>query len=122
MNITENLSYAFVLFERQLNLIKQIGNIDLKETSYKDTLIISRKVLSTNKIYMERKKPIHNQKDSGWYIGAFDEDGSADPHDYICIYTYQLIDICEKAIDLLQLLIGTLAIIDIVDFNNHKLI
>jgi len=127
-NITDDLTYALSLFERQMNIVKKIKNVEVVETSYNHTLTISQKALSQNKIYMERQEPIGNGRDSGWYIGSFDDEVSSNPNDYLCIYTYQLIDICEKAIDLLQLPIGILAIIeghtiiDVVDKNNQKLL
>lgn len=125
-NITDDLSYALDIFLRQASILNKINEKSPKDTSYSDTMIISKKALSVTQRFMLRQE--NNGKDSGWYLGALDEEESDQKEDYIKIYTYQLIDICEKVIDLLQLPVGTLAIIDndiiksVVDENDHQII
>lgn len=122
-NMTDDLSYALDIFLRQANILNKINEKSLKDTSYNDTMIISKKALNDSQRFMLRQE--NNGKDSDWYLGSINEEKSE--QEYIKIYTYQLIDICEKVIDILQLPVGTLAIIDndmiksIVDANDHQI-
>lgn len=125
-NMTEDLSLAIEIFSKQIKLV-QDAKIEPLDTNLKNTLIISKTALKSTNKYMQRMKPT-NERDSGWYIGALNDENSNNPNDFHCIYTYQLLNIEKKLLNLLQFPVGTLAIIkegkiiDVVDSNNKKLL
>lgn len=124
---TDDLNLALNYFNRQANIINltKIKN-QVTDTYYDDDMIISKQSLKSNKLYMLREQ--RKDKDCGWYLGAVGEEKTNNPSDYMKIKTYRLKDICDVAIDVLQLPAGTLAIIennkiiDLVDKNNNKLL
>ena len=121
------MNLALNYFNRQANIINltKIKN-QVTDTYYDDDMIISKQSLKSNKLYMLREQ--RKDKDCGWYLGAVGEEKTNNPSDYMKIKTYRLKDICDVAIDVLQLPAGTLAIIennkiiDLVDKNNNKLL
>lgn len=127
-SFTDDLSNAFNYFQRQTGIINQtkISSNLVIDTYFDEDMIISKKSLNNKKLYMLREEK--NGNDCGWYLGVIGEEKTNNPNDYVKIKTYRLKDICDVAIDVLQLPVGTLVIIDnnkiidIVDKNNNKLI
>lgn len=124
---TDDLNLALKYFYRQANIINLTKTKDqVADTYYDDDMIISKQALKSSKLYMLREE--RKDKDCGWYLGAVGEEKTNNPSDYVKIKTYRLKDICDVAIDVLQLPEGTLAIIendkifDLVDKNNNKLL
>lgn len=124
---TDDLNLALNYFNRQANIINLTKTKDqVTDTYYDDDMIISKQSLKSSKLYMLREE--RKDKDCGWYLGAVGEEKTNNPSDYVKIKTYRLKDICDVAIDVLQLPEGTLAIIendkifDLVDKNNNKLL
>ena len=124
---TDDLTLVLNYFNRQANIINLTKTKDqVTDTYYDDDMIISKQSLKSSKLYMLREE--RKDKDCGWYLGAVGEEKTNNPSDYVKIKTYRLKDICDVAIDVLQLPVGTLAIIennkiiDLVDKNNNKLL
>ena len=126
-SFTDDLSNTFNYFQRQIDIINQtkISSNLVIDTYFDEDMIISKQSLNNKKLYMLREEKSGN--DCGWYLGAVGEQKTNNPDDYVKIKTYRLKDICDVAIDVLQLPVGTLVIIDnnkiidIVDKNNNKL-
>ncbi len=123
---TDDLNLALNYFNRQANIINLTKTMNqVTDTYYDDDMIISKQSLKSSKLYMLREE--RKDKDCGWYLGAVGEEKTNNPSDYVKIKAYRLKDICDVAIDVLQLPVGTLAIIennkiiDLVDKNNNKL-
>lgn len=131
---TDDLSISFNYFLRQSDIInKTRTNNEVINTFFDDYMVISKRLynnkqlLNDKKLYMIREEL--KEKDCGWYLGIVGEKPNPNnPDEYIKIRTYQLKDICDIAINVLQLPVGTLVIIDnnkiidIVDKDNNKLI
>ena len=124
---TDDLNLALNYFNRQANIINLTKTKDqVTDTYYDDDMIISKPSLKSSKLYMLREE--RKDKDCGSYLGAVGEEKTNNPSDYVKIKTYRLKDICDVAIDVLQLPVGTLAIIennkiiDLVDKINNKLL
>lgn len=90
-------------------------------------MIIRKSVLHEEDIYLEHQEATR-ENDSGWYMGSVCDAKSEDAQDYMQIYTYQLLSICEEALSLLHLPIGTLALfkqgklVEVVDSLNTKIL
>ena len=125
---TDDLSVSLNYLFRQSDIINKtkINGNQILDTYFDEDMIISKQALNNKKQYMLREEK--NGNDCGWYLGAVGEQKTNNPDDYVKIKTYKLKDICDIAIDVLQLPVGTLVIIDnnkivdIVDKDNNKLI
>ena len=124
---TDNLTNSFNYFTRQANIINKTKTQNqVINTYFDEDMIISKQTLNNKKLYMLREEK--NNNDCGWYLGVIGEEKTNNPNDYVKIKTYRLKDICDIAIDVLQLPVGTLVIFDnnkiiyIVDKDNNKLI
>lgn len=125
---TDDLSVSLNYLFRQSDIINKtkINGNQILDTYFDEDMIISKQTLNNKKLYMLREEK--NGNDCGWYLGVVGEQKTNNPDDYVKIKTYRLKDICDVAIDVLQLPVGTLIIIDnnkiidIVDKNNNKLI
>lgn len=124
---TEDLSLFFAAFYIQCRALELADLPTTIPVSFADGIVARKSALKARKVYLQRCQPT-GKGDSGWYLGTVGEGRSEDPGDYQKIYAYELILYCQGAIQLLQLPMGTLAVledgklIEAVDEKNRKIL
>ncbi|MBQ7774992.1 MAG: hypothetical protein IJ379_03640 [Lachnospiraceae bacterium] len=124
-NTCEDLSLALTIFHKQSMVLEKTKAAPV-ETSFQDTMIAHKAAIRAEHVYMQRSQP--EGYDSGWYLGPVEGDASENPEDYVRFYTYQLLAFCSAGLDVLQLPVGTLAVIkngalvEVVNEQNEKIL
>ena len=113
--------------KEQLLITKKIRIISDELITFKDTLLVKKSALGSNNLYFEKQSK-KEKNDSGWYMGNLDDmEKSDNPSDYEMLPLYKLLSFCPKAISILNLPLGTIAIIKnneivgICDSNNEEI-
>lgn len=125
-DFTEDLTQALDIMRNQLLITKKTGLISDEIISFQDTMLVKKSALTSKELYFE-KQQLKQENDSGWYMGSLkDTEKSDNPDDYTVIKLYELLNICPQALAILNLPVGTLAIIKnneivgISDSNNNE--
>lgn len=125
-DFTEDLTQALDIMRNQLLITKKTGLISDEIISFQDTMLVKKSALNSKELYLE-KQQLKQENDSGWYMGSLnDTEKSDNPDDYTVIKLYELLNICPQALAILNLPVGTLAIIKnneivgISDSNNNE--
>lgn len=125
-DFTEDLTQALDIMRNQLLITKKTGLISNEIISFQDTILVRKSALTSKELYFE-KQQLKQENDSGWYMGNLkDTEKSDNPDDYTVIKLYELLNICPQALAILNLPVGTLAIIKnneivgISDSNNNE--
>lgn len=125
-DFTEDLTQALDIMRNQLLITKKTGLISDEIISFQDTMLVKKSALTSKELYLE-KQQLKQENDSGWYMGSLnDTEKSDNPDDYTVIKLYELLNICPQALAILNLPVGTLAIIKnneivgISDSNNNE--
>lgn len=125
-NLTEDLTLSLKIMKEQLLITKKTGLVSDEIITFQDTLLVKKSALNCINVYFEKKYKKENN-DSGWYMGNLDDTKpSNNINDYETIPLYKLLSICPKAISIMNLPVGTIAIIKdneiigICDSNNNE--
>jgi len=125
-DITEDLSLPLSIMKDQLLITKKTGLISDEVITFQDTLLVKKTSLTSPNVYFEKQQPKEGN-DSGWYMGNLDDtEKSNNPEDYEMMILYKLLTVCPKALSILNLPVGSLAIIKnneivgISDSNNNE--
>lgn len=113
---TENLTTSLIVQNMQMEAV-QVAKVKPENCTFKDTVLVLKKALDSNDVYMHRKD-VTKDGDSGWYYGLLD-DPDEENHvlaDFENVPTYKFIAICPEAMRVFQLPVGTVAV-----FNDKKL-
>lgn len=111
-DFTEDLTLSLDIMKEQLMITQRTGLISHDVITFQDTLLVRKSALTSDRLYFEKQQEKEDH-DSGWYMGSLDDqDQSHDPHDYTSIFLYQLLILCPKALSILNLPVGTIAIIE----------
>lgn len=126
-DVTDDLTLSLNILKEQLLMVKKTGMVSDDTTSFQDTVLVRKTALNSKNLYFLRQDN-KNGKYSGWYMGDLNDSESSDnTNDYQNIYEYELLSLCPKAISIMNLPIGTLAVIadneivSIVDADNNEL-
>ena len=104
-------STAKVILKDHLEISRRTGLSSDELITFQDTFVAKKIALSSDAVYLEKQQAVENG-DSGWYMGdANDVEQSDDPDDYITLPLYKLLSYCPKAVSVLSLPVGTIAII-----------
>lgn len=110
-DFTDDLTLALNIMKNQLCITKKTGMISAKTISFQDTILAKKTALKSENVYFEKQDEKTNN-DSGWYLGSLDDsDQSNDPEDYTMIIAYELLNICPAGISVLNLPVGSMAVI-----------
>lgn len=95
---TEDLTLALWVQLEQSEFLRKI-DVDGLSTKFSDKIILTKGVLETEKIYLQRNSDVE-KGDSGWYIGPVEDRSSAELY---ALYAYQLLNIRPEIIRVLAL-------------------
>lgn len=96
--VTEDLTIALWTQLEQVHFLRKL-NIEGLSIKFSDKIILSKGVLELENIYLQRKGNVE-QEDSGWFIGAVEEDDNTELY---AMYAYQLLKIRPELIQVLAL-------------------
>lgn len=108
---TEDITTALMVQNMQIEAI-QVSKSQPMATTFKDTVLVLKEAMNAEDIYLNRSEP-EKEGDSGWYFGLLD-DPNEDTHssdDYIVVPSYQFLKIRPAVLRLLQMPVGTVAVI-----------
>ncbi len=80
--------------------------------SFQDKIIVSKGALDLPSLYMERKAPVPEKHDSGWYIGERDFGRTKPASELEAIFAYQLLRYRPHLLDMLTLPSGYLVFVN----------
>ena len=110
-DLTEDLTLSLNILKDHLEISRRTGLSSDELITFQDTFVAKKIALSSDAVYLEKQQAVENG-DSGWYMGdANDVEQSDDPDDYITLPLYKLLSYCPKAVSVLSLPVGTIAII-----------
>ncbi len=125
-DLTNDLTLSLNIMRDQLEICKKTGLMAKELITFQDTFMAKKSAVGSDNLYFEKQCEI-NDGDSGWYMGdPADEDVSEEPDDYETFPLYKLLEICPKAISLLSLPVGSIALVkngeitNICDENNKE--
>lgn len=126
-DVTDDLTLSLNILKEQLLVVKKTCAVSDDTTSFQDTVLVRKTALNSKNLYFLRQDD-KNGKISGWYMGDLnDSENSDDPNDYQTVYEYELLSLCPKAVSIMNLPVGTLAVIadneivSIVDSDNNEM-
>lgn len=125
-DVSDDLSPALTFFQRQLDAVAAAG-VQAVDTTFQHTLLARKSALEAETVYLVRERAPEGS-DSGWFCAAMGDQKSDNPEDYVKLFTYQLVNFCPGAIDVIQFPVGAIAVyeggrlVEAVDRNNHKLL
>jgi len=97
---TEDLTLALWVQLEQVHFLRKL-NINNGETvRFSDKVVVAKNILEVDSIYLQRSSDCE-QGDSGWYIGAVNEED--DTEELETFYAYQLLKIRPSLIQVLAL-------------------
>ena len=97
---TEDLTLALWAQLEQVHFLRKL-NINNGETvRFSDKVVVAKNILEVDSIYLQRSSDCE-QGDSGWYIGAVNEED--DTEELEAFYAYQLLKIRPSLIQVLAL-------------------
>ncbi|CAK8585117.1 immunity protein Imm33 domain-containing protein [Priestia megaterium] len=97
---TEDLTLALWVQLEQVHFLRKL-NINNGETvRFSDKVVVAKNILEVDSIYLQRSSNCE-QGDSGWYIGAVNEED--DTEELEAFYAYQLLKIRPSLIQVLAL-------------------
>lgn len=108
---TDDATDALMIQNMQIEAI-QTAKVEPKATTFKDTVLVLKEAIQANEVYLNRSEP-EKEGDSGWYLGLLN-DPNEDNHssdDYIIVKSYELMKICMEALRVMQMPVGTVAVI-----------
>lgn len=123
----DNATTSLVVQNMQVEAI-QVSQSKPEATTCMDTVLVLKAAKGAKDVYMSRSDVTKNG-DSGWYFGLLD-DPDEDNHsadEYERIPSYQLFGFCTEALRVLQMPVGTVAVIHdneitaMVDANDQPL-
>lgn len=123
----EDLSLTLSIFACQCIIMNETKAPASPTVTFQDRMVIKKTAVKASRVYLQRQRAA-KQGDSGWYLGTIGESRSDDLGDYKSIETYRLLFICRGALQLLQLPVGTVAVleggklVEAVDGENRKLL
>ena len=112
LDITNDLTIALWIQLEQASLLNKL-KIEGEMISFQDKIVCAKGVLDLDNIYLERIAN-YEKGDSGWYIGAIDEDNSG--NELEAYYAYQMIKLRPSIIQVLALQSGYMTV-----FEKNKL-
>ncbi len=108
---TDNVTVSLLVQNMQVEGIKVAG-LKPENCTFKDTILVLKKAVNQEDIYLSRTEAA-NKGDSGWYFGLLN-DPDEDKHtsdEYEKVPTYQLLNFRSEALRVLQMPVGTVAVI-----------
>ncbi len=127
VNRTDNVTSSLVVQNMQMEAI-QVSKSKPEPCTCHDTILVLKEAMAAEDVYLNRTAAAKDG-DSGWYFGMTD-DPNEDNHaldDYLKLPTYKLMDFCPEALRVLQMPVGTVAVIQnkeltaLVDANDKPL-
>ena len=107
----DNCTTSLVVQNMQVEMI-QVSQSKPEPTTCMDTVLVLKAAKGAKDVYLNRSDSAKNG-DSGWYFGLL-EDPDEDKHEadeYERIPSYQLFGFCTEALRVLQMPVGTVAVI-----------
>ncbi len=115
-NKTDNVTVSLLVQNMQIETV-QTAKVQPEATTFKDTVLVLKEAMQAKEVYLNRADKTKNG-DSGWYFGLLndpnEENHTAD--DYEKMPSYQLLNFRSEALRILQMPVGTVAVI-----NENKL-
>lgn len=109
--LTDDLTLSLNIMRDQMEICRRTGLMSNELITFQDTFMAKKSALDSDNLYFEKQSEL-NDGDSGWYMGdPTDEELSEDPEDYESLPLYALLKICPKALSVLNLPVGAIALI-----------
>lgn len=108
---TDNCTASLIVQNMQMECV-QISKSKPEACSSRDTVLVLKEAMNAEDVYLNRTDAAKDG-DSGWYFGLMD-DPNEEKHssdDYIKLPSYKFMDFCPEALRVLQMPIGTVAVI-----------
>ncbi len=124
---SDNVTVSLLVQNMQMEAVQK-SNSKPEAVTFKDTVLVLKEAINAKEVYLSRTEPTKNG-DSGWYFGLLndpnEENHSSD--EYEKIPSYQFLNFRTEALRVLQMPIGTVAVITdnnltaLVDGNDNPL-
>lgn len=108
---SDNVTASLMVQNMQIETI-QTAKVQPEATTFKDTVVVLKEAINAKDVYLNRTQP-EKKGDSGWYFGLLN-DPNEDNHsseDYTVIASYEFLKLRPAALRVLQMPIGTVAVI-----------